>query len=296
MERLKSIGGWLRQARRERHRGTALRDVRRLPRPDRFPLRPKVPDGLDQRTHGHHVALARPLRRRLRRHREGRDPLRSHLRRARPPRPAHHHAGHRHLPHRHVRALVPRGPRLRALHEGAEDRLPRYPLRRPLHHLPGLRRRGHRPLRLARCGTRCAARRPRRSTPPRRAPAYEPHRPVHRRDLRHHRGEPSRAPHRSRHDRGLDPLSLARRPRHGHRRRAAAQRHVHRLAAARRAALHPFGRDHELGLDDRPPAQVLRRPRRPLPWRARPGQRRPVDHLCRHVRLRHRRRRRAPAR
>ena len=78
-----------------------------------------------------------------------------------------------------------------------------------------------------------------------------------------HRGEPSRAAHRPRDDRGLDPLSLARRPRHGHRRRAAAQRHVHQLAPARGAALHPLGRDHELGHDDRAAAAASA-----MPWSA----------------------------
>ena len=51
-------------------------------------------------------------------------------------------------------------------------------------------------------------------------------------------------------------------------------------------------RDHELRLDDRAAAALLRRAGRPLPRRARPGQRGAVDHLRRHVGLGDRRRRR----
>ena len=115
----------------------------------------------------------------------------------------------------------------------------------------------------------------RRSTRPRRARACETkkkfffffffclamntHRSLHALHPRDCGAELPRPADRPRDDRRLDPLPVARGPRHGHRRRAAAERHVHELHPACGAALHPLGRDHELGQHDRPAPPLLRR-------------------------------------
>ena len=184
------------------------------------------------------------------------------------------------------------GDRLRHLHEGAEDGLSEDPLRLALLDLRRLRRRHDRPLPLARLagdlGQGAGG-------------------------VRSDQGGLGRMnlaspfsislvaitalallglPIGHRDDRRLDPLSLSRRPRHGDGRRAAPQRHVHQLRHAGRAAVHPGGRTDEHRQPDRAAAALLRRRRRPLPRRPRPGQRPAEHHLRRHVRLGHRRRRR----
>ena len=81
----------------------------------------------------HHVALAGALRRRLRRHREAKRSasISSTARSAAAARLVTMLVTGIFLIAMYVH-LAAGGPRLRALHEGAEDRLPRYPLRRAL--------------------------------------------------------------------------------------------------------------------------------------------------------------------
>ena len=91
---------------------------------------------------------------------------------------------------------------------------------------------------------------------------------------RHHRRlEHHRAAGRLRDDRRVHPLAVRLRPRHGDRRRAAAERHDGEPAAARHPAVHPRRLVHEHRQHHGQAAALLQRDRRALPRRARAGER-----------------------
>ena len=199
------------------------------------------------------------------------------------------HDHHRHRGHRAVRHRAARGDQLRDVPEGRDDRpisasasiisirstscsrspsIVRYARVDVARHSRASRRRSR-----SAAGRRCD----------------QPVRTLH---LRDPRARPARLADRLFDDRGLDPLSPARRPRPRHLRRADPQRPLQQLRAARGAAVPVLGRADERQQDDRPSAALLRHAGRPLPRRARPHQHRAEHHLRRHVRLGDRRSRR----
>ena len=152
---------------------------------------------------------------------------------------------------RALRLVAAGGLGLRHLHEGGADRLSRHPLRLALLDLRRLRGGGARALRSGSSGRSLRGVDPEPEPWTRRGRAVSLADPVHPVDPRHRRAGRARPADRPRDDRGLDPLSASRRARHGHRRRAAAERPVHQLHPARRAAVHPRRRADELGQHDR---------------------------------------------
>ena len=146
---------------------------------------------------------------------------------------------------RALRRLAAGGRRLRHLHEGREQRLSQDPLRPAVLDLRRLRGRRHRPLSLAvlagDAGQGAGGLRSDQGGLGRMNLAS----PFSIAIVAITALAPARPADRPRDDRRLDPLSAARRAGHGHRRRAAAERHVHQLHHPGGAAVHPGGRADE---------------------------------------------------
>ena len=224
----------------------------------------------------------------LRAAREGRGPLRHHLQRRERENAPRLHDHHRHRGDRAVRDRAARGDQLRDVPEGREVRLSRHPARLSLfdlRHVLGRRDRALRGADLARDPRPCAGHRARTA-----ARRYD--QPVRALPLHDPGARPARLADRLFDDRGLDPLSAARRPRPRHFGRADPQRPLQQLRAARGAAVPVLRRADERQQDDGSSAALLRHAGRPLPRRARPHQHRAEHHLRRHVRLGDRRSRR----
>ncbi len=174
-----------------------------------------------------------------------------------------------------------------------EHRLSRHPLRLAVLDLRRLRGRRRSSATSGSAGGRCGARRRTPSIRPRRARAYEPRQPVLARDRRR---SPSLALLGLPIGHAMIAGSILYLLLAGQDMGTVAEQLLNgmytRLHHPRGAALHPRRRAHEHRHDDRAAAALLRCAGRPLPRRARAGQRRAEHHLRRHVRLGHRRRRR----
>ncbi len=160
---------------------------------------------------------------------------------------------------------MPATDKLRRLHEGREQFLPKDPPRHPVFDLRRLRSGRDRPLSLGDrepASWRGAGRGRHHQGGLRTMNLTSPFALAL---VRHRRVERDRAARRLRDDRRFHPLAFPVGPRHGDRGRAVPERHDGKPAAARDPAVHPRRRVHEHRQHHGQAAALLQRDRRPLP-------------------------------